>query len=724
MYKNTMTSLTIMKYSRIISYLAASLLLAVSCDKEQNGTIFKPKADDAKEIHFLQSSLTKEFPQGTDSGTIEIELARPSDKGELSVELKIDGDDAAAFSVQETVTIPDGSYSVKVPVEVNLEELLAGSSLNASILIYDRQEETTAGGAYITGFSDKITISVSYTLEWETYYRTDESGLKVPQTATYRYNAFYTGRSSGLEVEKAIGANIFRLNDWASGVSFKFILNDDNTCTVPSQSIGYYNSTYNEYVKVADMAVYTGNKSAYSSYPCTYDGESTFSFYLIYYVSAGYFAQGNETLTFDGAEDMTPVVEISFDGIETTETGFKAPKVSFYKNSYTKFYKATIVSGDITGDATRQEEVKRMLSEDVKPGTAPILTLYDDSSELWNVGAGNCTAVALAYDSESNATVLYMQRFTCDPNGQYTPRVNVFEWKRDESNIMYSPYTTLFWEMQADNAVALKYLCMRSDYLEYLEKNLKQSAEELVWERGNSVNDEYVQKLVSEEGFSTSFNTLQQGTSYTLCACIVNEFGDTTVVKKTASTKGYSSADFDKSKTLEDFIGAFKATATVTKSSTSSSESFRVDIYSLGGNDVQISGLSNTSDFTPDVKAYFDQDSHSIIIEPQQLGKYKENYVTMGFSDGLSIYWGANSIALGFIDGAIHMTPGPNSSAAVNSYQFLLFSSEKATGSTYLRQSVGSKSYSFLTLSPFSSSVATSAPALNEVSILAEFDRI
>ncbi len=720
MLKNTMTSLTTMKYSRIISYLAASLLLAVSCDKEQKGTIFSPEADDAKEIHFLQSSLTKEFPQGTESGTIEIELARPSDKGELSVELKVDGDDADAFSVQETVTIPDGSYSAKVPVTVELGSLLAGSSLNASILIYDRQEETS-GGAYITGFSDKIAVSVSFALEWETYYRTDESGLQVPQTATYRYNAFYTGRSSGLEVEKAVGANIFRLNDWASGVSFKFIVNDDNSCTVPAQSIGYYNSNYNEYVKVADMAVYTGNKSAYSSYPCTYDGESTFSFYLIYYVSAGYFAQGTETLTFDGATDTTPVVEISFDGIETTETGFKAPKVSFYKNDYTKFYKATIVSGDITGDASRQNEIKKMLADDIKPGSAPVLTLYDDSSEMWNVGAGNCTAVALAYDLESNASTLYMQRFTCDPDGIYTPRVNVFEWKRDDSNIMYSPYTTLFWEMQATNAVALKYLCMRTDYLEYLEKNLKQSAEELVWERGNSVNDEYVQKLVSEDGFSTAFNTLQQGTAYTLCACIVNEFGDTTVVKKTASTKGYSSADFDSSKTLEDFIGAFKATATVTKSSTSSAESFRVDIYSLGGNDVLISGLSNTSDFTPDVKAYFDQDSHAIIIEPQQLGKYKENYVTLGFSDGLSIYWGANSIALGFIDGAIHMTPGPSSSAAVNIYQFLLFSSEKATGSTYLRQSVESKTYSALTLSPFG--VSTSAVLPADASILAEFDK-
>ena len=47
------------------------------------------------------------------------------------------------------------------------------------------------------------------------------------------------------------------------------------------------------------------------------------------------------------------------------------------------------------------------------------------------------------------------------------------------------------------------------------------------------------------------------------------------------------------------------------------------------------------------------------------------------------------------------MTPSPYASAAVNIYQFLLFSTENATGSSYLRQSVGSKAYNALTLEPF-----------------------
>ncbi len=704
-----------MRHTKILLSILATSLLAAGCGKEQEGTIYKPSADDAKEIHFIQSSLTKEFPQGSKSGSFEIEIARPGNKGELSVGLQKKGENESAFNIPETVTLPDGSYSVSVPVEVNLRQLLTGSTLNATILISDRQEETGTGSAYVTQFSDKINLSVSFALEWEPYYRTDESGNKVQQTATYTYNAFYTGRDSGLKVEKAVGTNIFKVDDWASGVSFKFILNDDNTCTVPSQSIGYYNSNYNEYVKVSDMAEYTGNKAAYNSYPCTYDGNGNFSFYLIYFVSAGYFAQGNETLAFNGNEDKTPVVEISFDGIETTDTGFKAPRLSFSKNEYTRFYKATVVSGDITEDTARQEEIRKVLEADKKPGSAPVVTLYDDSSDLWNVGSGNCTAVALAYDSTSTATVLYMKRFTCDPDGRYTPRVNKFEWRNDESNTLYSPYTTLFWDMQADNVVSLKYLCMRTDYLEYMVSNLRTSAEEITWERGNEVTEEFIQTLVSDDGFATVFNTLKQGTSYTLCVCVVNEFGDREFVTKTAVTKGYAASDFDADKNLQDFIGAYKATATVdnTSGSSSAEESFRVDIYSLGGNDVMISGLSNTNDFTPEVRGYYDPESHSIQIEPQQLGRYKTYYVTLGLSDGLSIYWGGNSLALGFIDGAVRMAPSPYSDAAINSYQFLLFTTEKATSASYTRQSVGSKTYSNLCLEPFST-FASQRPTPND----------
>ena len=152
----------------------------------------------------------------------------------------------------------------------------AGSTFKTTIYIASRESDIESGSAQISQYVDKVNLSASFILEWE-----PSTGPMLP---VRRYSSwppiittfFYTGRDSGLEVEKAVGTNIYRLKDSTSGVTFRFILNEDNTCTVPAQTIGYFNSNYNEYVFVADMAVYTGDDSAYASYPCTFDGKDTF----------------------------------------------------------------------------------------------------------------------------------------------------------------------------------------------------------------------------------------------------------------------------------------------------------------------------------------------------------------------------------------------------------------------------------------------------------------
>lgn len=433
----------------ISKYLGAgALLLAAACSQTQEGTYYNPNKDDAKEIHFIQSSIEKEFAQDAVSGTIDVEIARPGDKGAYKVYLTVKDNDAELFTVPSEVTIPDGKHAVTVPVEVDLSNFVMGSSYKTTLLISSREARPGSGAAQVAQYSDKLVLSATYELEWETLYRTNSSGEQIPQLATYNYALYYTGRDSGLEVEKAVGANIYRLKDWASGATFKFIVHDDNTCTVPAQSIGYYNSNYNEYVFVADMAVYTGNESAYASYPCTFDGKNTFSFYLIYYVTGGYFAQGKESLVFDADVDTTPVVRISFEGIETTSTGFQAPKLAFTPNDYARSYKAAVVAGDITADMTAQEEVRQQIIDEKLEAVTPVVTLHAADASVWNVPKGNYTAVALAYDSLSNPCKLYTERFTCDPNDEYPAKVRDFEFYAPENNPNYSPYNTLVWQMQ------------------------------------------------------------------------------------------------------------------------------------------------------------------------------------------------------------------------------------------------------------------------------------
>ena len=682
---------------RKLSYFMLMLFALAACSKGE-GTLYKEKSDDGKEIHFLQKAVTKEFTQGLTEGTILVDIARPGKTGTYAVWLNLVGDDKEHFAVPGKVEIKDGEYSTPVAIKVDLASLMVGSDFKSTLYIYDREAPLGADAVWDTQFADKVDIKVSFALEWEEYTRIDASGEEVRQTATFHYNAFYSGNDGGLTVDKAVGANIFRVNDWASGVSFRFILNDDNTCVVPAQSIGFYNSNYNEYVQVSDMAVYTGNKNAYATYPCTYDGKGKFTFNLIYFVTGGYFAKGEETLTFDGEEDTTATVKIVYEGIARTETGFAAPKFTFTPGEYTKQYKVAFVSGDITADKQTQKSVRNALVADREVGVIAPRVFYSENTDLWNIPQGNYTVVALAYNLEGEPEKdLYTLRFTSDPAGELAPQVTLFNWYCPSDNPLYDPYSTLLWELRCKNAAKVKYLCVRADVLDLILDLYDTTLAQYVDEHGNQINETYTEEINSPEGLSTGFNNMASGCGFTLCVMAYNEYGDTVLVSKTAYTLGHKSTDFDTNVTMQDFVGAFRGTATVTNSEASSKETeeYRVDIYRQGSNAFSIRGLSNTRDFSPEVTGFYDAEHHCIVIEPQAMGTYKGSSVKLGFTDDLSIYWGGTTnMALGFIDGKLYLLSGPESANHVTSYMFLLFDDEGA----YKREQVAYKSYSGLTL--------------------------
>lgn len=702
---------TLDSMKNISKYVSVALLLfGAACSKSQEGSFYTPNQDDAKEIHFIQSSIEKEFAQGSRTGTIYVEIARTGDKGAYRVSLAQKGTNQNLFTIPAEVTIPDGKHSVSVPVEVNLADGTAGSSFKTTLYISGREIGTGGNGAQISQYSDKMTLTASFELEWETLYRVTGTGERIPQLATYHYNGYYTGRDSGLEVEKAVGANIFRVKNWASGVAFKFILRDDNTCTVPAQSIGFFNTNYNEYVYVSDMAVYLDNESAYGQYPCTYDKETnTFSFYLIYYVTGGYFSQGTERLVFDTDIDTTPVVEIAFEGIETTGTGFQAPKLSFKPNTYAKSYKATVVAGDIAADAYLRNQVREELIADKLTAVTPVRTFYEADASVWNVPKGNYTAVALAYDSVSNPGKLYTERFTNDPQGEYAVQVHDFQFYAPVNNPNYSPYNTLVWQMKTSRVKTAKYLCMRTDFVDYMTEELDQTLEELTASEGHALNDEAIAILNSEDGIASTFSPLDQGSEFVIALLLTNEFGDSKFVSTSASTSGYFAKDFDRTKTMQDFLGAFSTTATVKAGSNSSQNTYRTDITRLNDRDVLIEGTTGMRDFAPQLKGYYDSEKHMIVVETQYAGPYKGNYATLGFSDGLMIYWGGESMAIGYIGDTLHWTANPDSGHKVTNYMFLLFSTPQAVSANYLREYVGSKQYSAITMKPLKLAPAQAA---------------
>lgn len=91
----------------ISKYLGAGLLLfTAACSQTQEGDQYTPNKDDAKAIHFIQSSIQKEFPQDAVQGVINVEIARPGNKGAYKVYLATKDDDYELFSVPAEATIP------------------------------------------------------------------------------------------------------------------------------------------------------------------------------------------------------------------------------------------------------------------------------------------------------------------------------------------------------------------------------------------------------------------------------------------------------------------------------------------------------------------------------------------------------------------------------------------------------------------------------------------
>lgn len=650
----------------------AALLSLVSCDQDQFGTMASSNDSDNKEIHFVQKSLTKEFEQDTRTGEFTVTLARNGNKGTYRVVLQKSGKNASLFSLRDTVVIPDGKYSVDIPVTVDLGNVVLGASVSASLCIIGRDAELGDDPAYISQYSDFLDLTASFVLEWEPYMRTTESGEQVQQTATFYYAQFYEGYQRGMLVERAKGTtNIFRLLDWGAGVNFFFKVNDDNTVVVPGQSIGYYYSGSDEYVYVSDVAQYLGDDSYYSRFPCTFDGKQTFDLNLVYYVSDGMFGYGPEKIVFAGDHDNDPVVSASYDG---------DGQFSYKFNSFTSYCKAVVVEGDITGDSNELSKIYKQICL----GQREDARTFTDNVQQWTPETPSNTMIVVPFDAEGKPGEMVAMRFTYDPDGNFIPHVLTCEI----APYRLDPYSTLTWTLKTKNAVSVRFVLMDKDVLDYYEENYPLDQ---IFGIGSSLDSEKLAASESEEGLTLYYQGLVEGGSYRVIVEVANKFGDKVYV--TDSTVLASYADKFKPVGIDDFVGAYIVNADVKTSEDTqgSTESYRVDIIKTGENTVMIKGLCNYSSYSPSITGTYIPEEHSIRVQSQNLGEFSYLDVVFGFVANLYTgIWGqTSSMEFGFCeDGLVHWRTSAGSEINLTGYKFLLFD-----GTSYSGYAVGDKSY-------------------------------
>lgn len=681
--------------------MALGLFAAAACNRDNLMTMAVPAPEDSKEIHFLNTSLTKEFPKDAKETYIDVVVVRNDNQGERKIVLQLGGKDAGIFSLKDTLVIEDGAYSASVRVAVDMGRVIAGTSATASLYIIGRDVYLGEDTTYITQYSDKLTMTVSEKLEWEPLMRTTSTGEQVQQTASYNYAQFYEGTDSGLKVEKAIGVDgIFRLLDWAGGVPLVFKRNPDNTCVVPAQKIGY------EDVMIADLAVYLADDSFYDSYPCTFDGDATYTFNVIYYTQEGFYGYGEETLVLDKEKDTTPVVTITEDELGT---------IKLTPNEFCDHFVAGVAMGDISKDPKAQEQ----LISAIPTGSAGYVGLQTFSNETEykaDFKEGVSTVFVLAYDSENiPVSKLAMHKVINDPDGKHKPSVTVTLNPLEED-----PYSTFKWNIKTTNALEIKYFIYSKDFLDYLIENGVYTEQDIFDKFANTLSSEYTLQANSEEGLELFLIGREEGKTYKMMIAVSNDYGQT--VYKNIECRAKSHADnFDQTKTIDDFTGMFICNATSYPSSSGNpvETSFRVDVIRESGNKLVMTGFCQEIDYSPSVVGFYDNDKHCVRISGQSLGRYDDYYmVSFGFAGDLySAVWSPDaSIEIGFNEnGNLYMREGGEGKYGLDRYGFLLFNSD----GSYARYTVGGVMYGGLQMQKLSvtkgaGAIRPSRPVLHE----------
>lgn len=655
----------------LLYFILPFLAGLVSCNQDLLGVMAEPVAEDSMEIHFIQESLVKEFTQETSEGEFTVVLARNGNVGTYRVALKMSGKDAGLFSFDEMVVIPDGEYSVEIPVKVDMTGVVLGASIKASLYIIGRDVELGEDASYISQYSDFIDLSASFMLEWEPLMRTTEDGVEVQQTATFLYTQFYTGSQSGMLVEKAKGTdNIFRLLDWAAGTTFLFKRNSDGTVVVPGQSIGYLYDGTNEYVQVSDIAQYLGDETYYNSYPCWFDGKQTYTLNLIYYVSDGIFAFGEEKIIFASDDDDNPVVEAEYAG---------DGKFLFEFNENTSYCKAVVLEGDITSDQDKIDDIYKSICL----GTYEGVTTFSSNEQAWAPSTPSNTLLVVPFDKAGIPGNSLVIRFTYDPEGKYAVKVNACKIEPYEKDA----YTTLTWTLSLTNAASVRFILMEKDVLDYYEENYPMDQ---ILGIGSVLGPEEI-KTANEGELVLYYQNLKEGATYRIIAEIANKFGD--VILFSDYTVMQSHASQYKECTIDDFIGSYIVNADVTTSENTEpvTESFRVDIIKTSAQTVSIKGLSNDSNYSPSITGTFNQETYSIVLKSQNLGEYSYLDVVFGFVANLysGIWNPRSSMEFGFAEnGYVYWRSSADSEEVLTGYRFLLF--DEGSFTSY---SVGDKTY-------------------------------
>ena len=254
--------------------LGAAALMAVSCNVENVGALYTEKDPG---VSFLLNSVSQTaIPAAQTSYTVTV--ARRTKSGSLTANLSTTL--PAAIKVPSSVTFADGQATAEIPIDLSAMEV--GTAYKGSIKIESETDD-------IARKELPCTFQKAYTFQ--------KFG-----TGTYTFNGddcYFSGTQSGLEIYKAEGFDVFYIPKWCQGGTLNFYVDANGYLITEDCFTGFTHSSYGK-MNVQDCSLYFSNWDPVKEGMGSYNASTkTFTFSLVYYVSAGYFGYGVETFKMD-----------------------------------------------------------------------------------------------------------------------------------------------------------------------------------------------------------------------------------------------------------------------------------------------------------------------------------------------------------------------------------------------------------------------------------------
>lgn len=391
----------------------AAVVGLVACSSDDYERIGAP---DGSQV-FFSSETPSEYLLAENQNQVEIVVNRIKTDGASTVNVKAK-DESGLFTVATTASFAAGEATTKIPVTFDFAKLESDTDYKITLDLEgetcDYGDKTKTVVIKYAPWSDWAPYGWSYpstikTFEqWEDAYAKASTYNEVAKGGvlpTYTYNAYYGGDGAQPVFFRQSQLNPTQvqllLYDWGSGINL--VINWDKAKGEFTCPETYFtnNDNYGA-VYVSDAVTYRhgkmGKNEDYSTYPSAFDEETgKFTFYIAYYVSAGWFGAGPEFLQLPGYEKADYSLKLEDKGVASKAGSAIGEVVNFTFGADLGSVKYATFEGTLT-----EEQIAAKASAIVDGSEASTTTRENGMKTISVAGEGLYTLVAALYDNDGN----------------------------------------------------------------------------------------------------------------------------------------------------------------------------------------------------------------------------------------------------------------------------------------------------------------------------------